>query len=156
VRYNGQFQLDDLFTLFAHILLVALVVIYTVGHGDLFYEIRIAAGLLPPPSTEAGLQGLIDKADVTLKQSFASLICFWSCLWMVKASFLTFFYSLSDGLIWDRRLWYAVVAFVSLSYIAIVIDFTLTCGNPKNNFKSGLSYPSNENTNHYAQLTLYV
>jgi hypothetical protein len=55
---------------------------------------------------------------------------------MVKASFLTFFYPLSEGLIWDRRLWYAVVAFVSLSYIAIIIDFPLTCGtDARNNFR---------------------
>lgn len=136
VRYNGRFQLDDLFTVIAYLLLIALASLYTVGHSDLYYLIRISAGLIPPPTTAEGLEGLVTKAEFTLKQSFACMICFWSCLWMVKASFLTFFYPLSEGLIWDRRLWYAVVTFVSLSYIAIIIDFPLTCGpDARNNFR---------------------
>lgn len=129
--------------MFAHLLLVALAVLYTVGHGPLFYVLRIAAGVIAAPTTEAGLLDLVSKAEFILKQSFAGMICFWSCLWMVKASFLTFFYPLSEGLIWDRRLWYAVVTFVTLSYIAIMIDFPLTCGNGKDNFKFGSSYLSN-------------
>jgi hypothetical protein len=137
--YNGRFQLDDLFTIFAYLLLIALGTLYTVGHADLFELIRIAAGLIPPPTTAAGFEVLIAKTEFTLKQSFASMICFWSCLWMVKASFLTFFFPLSKGLVWDRRLWYAVTTFVILAYIAIIIDFPLTCGNVENNFKFGLS-----------------
>ncbi|RFU24353.1 hypothetical protein B7463_g11986, partial [Scytalidium lignicola] len=135
VKYYGRFQLDDFFAVFAYLLLIALAVLYTLGHKDLFYVLRIAAGQLSPPTTEAGLQDLIVKSEFVLKQSFASMICFWSCLWTVKASFLTFFYPLREGLTWDRRLWYTVVVFVSLSYITIIIDFPLTCGNVENNFK---------------------
>jgi hypothetical protein len=141
VRYNGRFQVDDLFTVFAYVMLIALAALYTRGHKDLFYIMRVAAGQLPPPTTTEGLQSLVAQSEFFMKQSFASMICFWTCLWMVKASFLSFFYPLSEGLIWERRLWYAVVAFVSLSYIAIIIDFPLTCGNVENNFKFGSSSP---------------
>lgn len=153
-KHNGRFQLDDLFAAFAYLLLIALAVLYTVGHKDLFYVLRIAAGQLPPPTTEAGLQDLIAKSEFVLKQSFASMICFWSCLWTVKASFLAFFYQLSDGLIWDRRLWYAVAIFVSLSYIAIIIDFPLTCGNVENNFKFRSSCLFIESNKKCIELTL--
>ena len=149
VRYNGRFQLDDLFTLFAYLLLIALGTLYTVGHADLFEMIRMAAGLIPDPTTLPEYETVVDKTEFVLKQSFASMICFWSCLWMVKASFLTFFFPLSKGLIWDRRLWYAVTAFVCLSYIAIIIDFPLTCGNVENNFKFSLSHSSIEHNHCY-------
>lgn len=126
-------------------LLLALVILYTVGHADLFYLLRVDAHILPIPTTAEGFQSLVAKSEFTLRQSFASMICFWTCLWMVKASFLAFFYPLSEGLIWDRRLWYAVTTFVCLSYIAIIVDYPLTCGNVKNNFRFGLSHPPKKN-----------
>jgi hypothetical protein len=68
-----------------------------------------------------------ERASLYLKCQFASTILFWSCLWIVKACFLAFFYRLTNQLKWPRIYWWAVVAFTILSYVGAVITYPVSC-----------------------------
>lgn len=58
---------------------------------------------------------------------FAITLVFWSCLWTVKASFLTLFYPLGNGLKLDRMLWYGATTITVIGYIFCVISYPLSC-----------------------------
>lgn len=138
VKYTRRIMLDDYLVAIACVLLLTLASLYTYGAHEMFYLIRLTAGLLPMPATEAESLAMIAKTEFFLRQSFAGMMVFWTSLWTVKASFLAFFYPLSNGLPWDRRFWWGVSTIVLLTYIAIMIDFSLVCGSDiSNNFTLG-------------------
>ena len=59
-----------------------------------------------------------ERADHYLRVQFAIIIVFWTCVWAVKLSILVFYKSLFDRL--SRKYlyaWWAVVAFVALTYV---------------------------------------
>ncbi len=131
IKYNGRFQLDDIFTGFAHIILITSAIIYTFLIDPLCGWRDVAYGLKPPSQT------FKPNVEIFRKLEFAVILCFWTCLWTVKASFLAFFYPLSNGLRTDRILWYCVTGFIVLGYIASVISYPIAC----HEFGYGLSRP---------------
>jgi hypothetical protein len=126
LRYNGRFQLDDIFAAVALALLFASGVLYSIAMDPLFQLANVATGIEPEPEGEA-FQDFETGVNLYLRLQFAITLAFWSCLWVVKASFLTFFYPLSNGLRVDRILWYCVTAFASAGYIACVVSYPVSC-----------------------------
>ena len=127
IRFNGRFQLDDVFVIFALLLLIASAVMYTVILKPVYQLSRVASGMIPPPSDAVSAAKFMTDTNLYMRVQFALTLSFWTCLWVVKASFLAFFYPLSNGLKWDRWLWYAVTAFCVSGYIACVVSYPVSC-----------------------------
>lgn len=127
IKFNGRFQLDDLLVGFALALLIASAVMYTIILKPVYQLSRVASGITPPPTTLEGGAKFTADTNLYMRVQFALTLAFWTCLWVVKASFLAFFYPLSNGLKWDRRLWYAVTAFCVIGYIACVVSYPVSC-----------------------------
>ncbi|KFZ19326.1 hypothetical protein V501_00713 [Pseudogymnoascus sp. VKM F-4519 (FW-2642)] len=107
-QYSGGFQLDDIFTAFALAILVASAIMYTVIREPMFNLVEITAGIRPIPTTPEAEAIFVSETELYLRMQFAITLAFWSCLWTVKASFLTLFYPLGNGLKLDRMLCYPV------------------------------------------------
>ncbi|OBT82276.1 hypothetical protein VE02_10139 [Pseudogymnoascus sp. 03VT05] len=101
-QYSGGFQLDDIFTAFALAILVASAIMYTVIREPMFNLVEITAGIRPIPTTPEAEAIFVSETELYLRMQFAITLAFWSCLWTVKASFLTLFYPLGNGLKLDR------------------------------------------------------
>ena len=59
--------------------------------------------------------------------SFPIVIVFWTCLWCVKASFLSLFYRIIKPWTILRRCWYFVVFLTVGSYIGAIMTNIFTC-----------------------------
>src|SRR5450432_1776367 len=123
-RYSGRFQLDDVFTAFALALLIASAIMYIIAADPLFTMALVGSGQMYPPPED-----FVETTELYLRLQFAITLAFWTCLWTVKASFLTLFFPLSNGLRWDRILWYIVATFVGIAYIVCVISYPISCSN---------------------------
>ncbi|KAH7417947.1 hypothetical protein BKA64DRAFT_761729 [Cadophora sp. MPI-SDFR-AT-0126] len=101
IKFDGRFKLDDILVVFALLLLLASAIMYTLILKPVFRLSRVA--------------------------SVRYNLAFWTCLWVVKPTFLAFFFPLSNGLVWARRSWYAVAAFCVGGYIACVVSYHVSC-----------------------------
>ncbi|KAL5351692.1 hypothetical protein ACLOAV_003552 [Pseudogymnoascus australis] len=126
-RYSGGFQLDDIFTFLALALLVASAIMYTVIREPMFNLVEISAGIQPMPTTPEAEAKFFSETALYLRMQFAITVAFWSCLWTVKASFLTLFYPLGNGLKLDRMLWYGATIITVIGYIFCVISYPISC-----------------------------
>lgn len=69
----------------------------------------------------------MDRASYYLRCQFASIMIFWACLWSVKASFLAFFYRLTERLVWSRRAWWVVTTVTALAFIGSIVSAVASC-----------------------------
>lgn len=67
------------------------------------------------------------RASYYLKCQFASTLAFWTCLWSVKASFLAFFFQLTERLTWPRRAWWMITAITVVAFMGSIISYPLSC-----------------------------
>jgi len=80
----------------------------------------------------------IDKATLFLKLEFAIILLFWTCIWAVKAAFLTLYRGLFTNVHgWQRSAWWAVAALCVLSYIGNWVLQFLACTPLSNYFVPG-------------------
>lgn len=63
------------------------------------------------------------NATSYLKLQFALTYLYWSCLWAVKACFLSFYHRLTKNLRYCRQAWWATVIITLLSYIGAIITY---------------------------------
>ena len=83
----------------------------------IMFDLDLAAVGKPPLSPES-LVEFEERANRYLRIQFGIIILFWTCVWAVKLSILVFYKSLFDRL--SRTYlyaWWAVVAFVALTYV---------------------------------------
>ena len=74
-----------------------------------------------------------------LKQQFAIIVLFWSCLWAVKGSFLAFYWPLFRRQIVAKRCWEAVLVFNILAYLlACILPQLYSCQPLSHYFKLGM------------------
>ena len=83
----------------------------------------LSTGLLPVMKRE----NIFDTVSYFMKLQFTVTILFWTCLWLVKASFLAFFHRLTDNLRNYVRAWWCITIFTGLAYIASMITYPLAC-----------------------------
>ena len=95
--------------------------------------------------------GLSDTAPVSedptfeIKLSLANIILFWMVIFLVKASFLALYWSLSKVSSSFRKAWWAVVTYTFVTFWVIFLASLWICGSPKdavNPGKSGLRLSS--------------
>ena len=83
----------------------------------IMFDLDLAAAGKPPLSPET-MAIFEERANHYLRIQFGIIVLFWTCVWAVKLSILVFYKSLFDRL--SRRYlyaWWAVVAFVALTYV---------------------------------------
>lgn len=86
------------------------------------YELlNVGAGLTEPGPTFPA------HGSYYLKLQFTLTLLYWSCLWAVKACFLSFFRRLTKGLKYCTWFWYFTAVIVALSYIGCVITYPISC-----------------------------
>ncbi|KFZ01867.1 hypothetical protein V500_00583, partial [Pseudogymnoascus sp. VKM F-4518 (FW-2643)] len=91
----------------------------------MFNLVEVLTGLQAPPTTEAASAKFISDTNLYIRMQFAITLVFWSCLWTVKASFLTLFYPLGNGLKLDPT--HCPAPNSPLGYIFCVISYPLSC-----------------------------
>lgn len=102
---------DDYWMLAALMFLTTNAILSTLQSPSLYYLVDVSVGRVP-----AGAPLLV-QGNIYVRYEFVIIGLFWTVLWCVKASFLSLFYRLFDGLPNYRRLWWAVVLFSGTSYI---------------------------------------
>lgn len=127
----SKLQADDYWIYFAWTMLLVNAILTTLQAPHLYYLARGTAGLVPLD------EKFVYHGSKYVRYEFPAIGLFWTILWGVKASFLTLFWKLFEGLRGYRRWWWAVVAFTALSYIGCWIASALNCHPPENYFKFG-------------------
>ncbi|KAG0645363.1 hypothetical protein D0Z07_9041, partial [Hyphodiscus hymeniophilus] len=101
---------DDYFIYAAFIVLVVNAILQTFQTPGVYYMAKAEAGRVPEDEV------LVQKGARYLKLEFTIIGLFWTVLWLVKASFLAFFYHLFDGLPVYRKIWWGVMVFCFFAY----------------------------------------
>lgn len=84
----------------------------------------------PPPTTpEAQLAAfnMLQKIVFYIKLQFTETMLFWTCLWLVKASFLAFFKRLTTNVKGHYVAWWIIAVITGLSYIGAAITYPVSC-----------------------------
>lgn len=68
--------------------------------------------------------------NLLFRINLALLLITWSCLYAVKVSFLLFYRTIFNASAQFNRAWWSVLAFVILSYCALIISSLMQCGGP--------------------------
>ena len=119
----GHLYVDDGFATLAVVLLIANTIVTTIMAPPMYELIQVSLGLME------ATPDFFAHASMYLKLQFASTLLFWSCLWSVKATFLAFFYRLTDHMKWARIGWWIVTTLTILFYIGSVITYPVSCTN---------------------------
>jgi len=128
VRWNHhrRFFWDDALQLAAMICLIILAVLNELQH-DTIYALQAAA---PKEGDDAGFTFVHVITDATreqAKQQFVAIIIFWICLWLIKASFLSFYRRLFYNLQGYMRWWWVVAVTCIVTLVANILSNFLEC-----------------------------
>jgi hypothetical protein len=135
LKLNSRLGFDDGFATLAILLLLAHAVIITFMAEPMYDILRVSAS----GSTFVPPENFMERSTFYLKCQFAAICLFWSCIWAVKASFLSFYRNFTDGLKYLGAAWWVMVAFTTMSYLASVISYPVSC----TSFTLGMfSFPS--------------
>ena len=139
---------DDGWAGAAILCLLAHVIVVHVMMKDLYLTVQMskaaaaaaAAGEppAPPPTTpeaQAAALSMLNKIEFYIKMQFTETMLFWTCLWLVKASFLAFFKRLTTNVKAHYIAWWIIAVITGLSYIGAVITYPVSC----TSFKVGKS-----------------
>ena len=126
---------DDYWMLTALTFLLINAVLQTLQTHSLYYLVYVSVGRVP-----AG-QALLDEGNIYVRYEFVIIAFFWTITWCVKASFLSLYWRLFDGLPTYRRIWWVVVVFTALAYVGCWIASVWTCHPPSTYFHFGKSSP---------------
>ena len=90
------------------------------------------AGLPPPPPPETieeqlAAKAMLDKIVFYIKLQFTETMLFWTCIWLVKASFLAFFKRLTTNVKGHAIAWWVITVITGLSYIGAAITYPVSC-----------------------------
>lgn len=127
----SRLQIDDYWVYFAWAILCINALLTTLQAPHLYYVARAIAGLVPPD------EKLLYHGNKYVRYEFPSIGLFWTVLWSVKASFLTLFWKLFEGLRGYKRWWWGVLVFTALTYVGCWIASGLNCHPPNLYFKFG-------------------
>jgi rhodopsin domain-containing protein len=121
VKTLGVLMADDYLMMAAWaVLLVNTILVSLQNHST--YEISKGfQGLIPPD------QHFLDEGNIYVRYEFVSIGLFWTVTWLVKASFLAFYWKLLEGLFLYQKIWYGICVFAFLSYVGCWISSVLNC-----------------------------
>lgn len=124
---------DDYWMIAALVVLIVNAVLQTLQSPSLYYLIEVEAGMVPAGSP------MLVQGNAYVRYEFTIIALFWTVLWCVKASFLSLFYRLFQGLPRYRRWWWAVVVFAACAYVGCWVASVYTCHPPSTYFQFGKS-----------------
>lgn len=127
----SRLQVDDYWIYFAFITLVVNAILTTLQAPHSYYLAHGVAGLVPAD------EKFLYHGNKYVRYEFASIGLFWTTLWVVKASFLTLYWKLFEGLREYRRWWWGVVVFTASTYMGCWIASALNCHPPSLYFDFG-------------------
>ena len=109
---SGRLFVDDGFVFFALTTLIAMAILYTLVANTIFEIVAVSNGkTMPSPN-------FMEAGSFFLKCQFAIILLFWTTLWAVKASFLTYYKNLFHGLQpYLQKCWWVVTIFAILAYL---------------------------------------
>ena len=122
---------DDYVIYVAFLALVANATLQTKQTPSAYYLAKAEAGLVPFDAL------LNEQGNTYVRYEFAIIGMLWTVLWLVKASFLAFFYNLFDGIVFYRRIWWGVAVFAFLAYVGCWLSSIFTCHPPADYFQPG-------------------
>jgi len=143
---TGRLAMDDYIMFAAYLFLVINGILQTLQNPDI-YNITINAdrarfyAMNELDMDKAGAYEFFVRGTRFLKYEFTIIGFFWTILWLVKASFLAFFYTLFEGLPKYRRIWWGVVVFAFFAYAGCWIASASTCHPAYTYFTFGSWFP---------------
>ena len=130
----GKLDYDDYWIYVAWVLLAVNAVLETLQTPHLYYVSLATAGLVPLDAK------LFHHGNLFVRYEFVIIGLFWSVLWAVKASFLTLFWRLFDGLPVFRKSAVAIAVFAFLAYVGCWIASIMNCHPASLYFKFGMRH----------------
>ena len=127
----SRIQIDDYWIYFSFLILFINALLTTLQAPHSYYVVRGTSGLVPAD------ERLMYHGNKYVRYEFASIGLFWTILWGVKASFLTLYWKLFEGLRTYKRWWMAVVVFTALTYVGCWLASALNCHPPNLYFQFG-------------------
>ena len=137
IKKIEKLHIDDYFIYAAFTVLVVNAILQTLQAPYAYDLARLGAGLAPYDTA------MYNSGQAYVRYEFTIIGLFWTVLWLVKGSFLAFFYKLFDGLPTYRRMWWIVVVFAFLSYAGCWILSINVCHPPSSYFTFGELQTSN-------------
>lgn len=129
--------IDDVWMIASFVVLTINAILQTLQAESLFYILYVSIGRLPVD------EGLVVEGTAYVKYQFAIIGLMWTVLWCVKASFLSLYWRLFDGLPHYKRVWWLVVVFTALAYAGCWFASAWTCHPPSTYFQFGKELCSN-------------
>jgi hypothetical protein len=130
IKFTGKVWADDWLAAAALACLLADALIITFM-ADAMYETlelsNMAAAAASPKSSLNRRASFYVTVSFYMRMQFAETIMFWTCLWLVKASFLAFFHRLTNNLRKYIIAWWTITAFTAVSYLASMITYPVSC-----------------------------
>lgn len=117
LKISRRLYFDDAWASLALLILLGLALVLTVAIPSMYQVLNVGAGLAEPDTD------FMKNATFYLKLQFALTYLYWSCLWAVKACFLSFYHRLTKNLKYCRQVWWATVIISVLSYIGAIITY---------------------------------
>ena len=114
-KVSRRLYLDDAWASLALLILLGLALVLTVAIPSMYQVLNVGAGVEQPQTD------FLKNGNFYLKLQFALTYLYWSCLWAVKACFLSFYHRLTKNLQYCRQAWWAIVVITLLSYIGAII-----------------------------------
>lgn len=141
-REARQLFSDDLWVLFAFIVLIVNAILQTLQAPQVYYLVYLSAGRY-----QVGEETLV-QGNQYVRYEFAIIALFWTVLWSVKASFLALYHRLFQAvnLPYSRWFWWFVSVFTFLAYVGCWLASAYTCHPPSNYFHFGMSVCSLKRT----------
>lgn len=121
LKISRRLYFDDAWASLALLILLGLALVLTVAIPSMYQVLNVGAGLAKPDTN------FMKNATFYLKLQFALTYLYWSCLWAVKACFLSFYHRLTKNLKYCRQVWWATVIISVLSYIGAIITYPVSC-----------------------------
>jgi hypothetical protein len=144
---QGRTLMDDYFIIAAWVFLLVNVILQTIQNPDIYMIVkygkvaryigekyRVNLDMVYGPELAAEF---VERGTRFLKFEFTIIGLFWTIIWLVKGSFLAFFYTLFEGLPNYRRAWWFVVVFAFFAYAGAWITSALNCHPVSNYFVWG-------------------
>ncbi len=125
LKLYGRLMLDDALVILALVAVLIINILETVN-VDLMLEVQSVQKdhQKPPP-------GFQKKTLTFAHVQWAVAYLYFTAIWAVKGSFLTFYDKLTQRLKWFRRAWWATIVITVLSYVGSLIAYA---------FLNGISY----------------
>lgn len=129
LKLAKRLMIDDYLVLLALAFFVINAILQTLQAPHLYYMILDVTG-----------PDIVYHGEHYTYYEFAIIGIFWSVLWAVKASFLSLFWMMSEGLPIYRRLWWGITIFTVLAYCGCWFASAFNCHPASDYFKFGMEW----------------